>query len=129
MNCWRRFDGRIARRRATALGRSTSGFGPATGAGKPKKPGGNTIRAKWMNAEGAVYTGMLASVLYELDIVSIGYQVPSTVVDAGQVFNPDAFMVTELGAAVLAEKTSPTPSRTTAPAFSAVKVARIALAV
>ncbi|HZU02463.1 MAG TPA: helicase-associated domain-containing protein, partial [Ktedonobacteraceae bacterium] len=86
------------------------GFGPASGSSKPKKPAGSTIRAKWMNAEGAVYTGMLASVLYELGIVSIGYQVPSTVVDAGQVFNPDAFMLTELGAAVLTEKTASTPA-------------------
>jgi hypothetical protein len=86
------------------------GFGSASDSNKQRKPTGSALRAKWMNAEGAVYTGQLASVLYELGIVSIGYQAPSTMVETGQVFNPDAFMLTELGAAVLLENTPPVPA-------------------
>jgi hypothetical protein len=36
-------------------------------------------------------------------MVSLGYHAPSSKVEAGQVFNPDAFMLTEFGAAVLSE--------------------------
>ncbi len=62
-----------------------------------------TMRAKWNSCEGEVYTGMLASTLYEFGLVALGYQQVSPP-EAGKSVNPEAFMLTDVGAAVLSTK-------------------------
>lgn len=57
--------------------------------------------AKWRNADGELYVGLLNSSLYEMGIVQLGYQQPE-LPDADHPRNPDAFMITPLGAAALA---------------------------
>ncbi len=69
-----------------------------------KKPTGPAERAKWMNADAKIYLGSLASTLFELGIVTLGYSKPSE--DDGFSI-PDTFMLTELGAAVLNDTTLP----------------------
>jgi hypothetical protein len=55
----------------------------------------------WREADGEVYIGMLSHVLYELGLVSLGYN--NTVEQPDQEpINPDAFQVSKLGAAVMA---------------------------
>jgi hypothetical protein len=61
------------------------------------------MRLQWMSAEGELYTGLLLSSLYEMGIVNLGYQRPELPDDANPK-NPDAFMITELGAAALASQ-------------------------
>lgn len=56
---------------------------------------------KWRNADGELYVGLLNSSLYEMGIVQLGYQQPE-LPDADHSRNPDAFMITPLGAAALA---------------------------
>lgn len=69
-----------------------------------KKPTGPAERAKWMNADAKVYLGSLASSLFELGIVSLGY----SKLPADDGFNiPDTFMLTELGAAALNDTALP----------------------
>lgn len=58
-------------------------------------------RLKWLSAEGELYTGMLNSSLSEMGIVQVGYML-SELPDAEHPHNPDAFMITPLGAAALA---------------------------
>lgn len=57
-------------------------------------------RAIWNLCEGEVYTGILASTLNELGIVSVGYSQGEALLTE-QPANPDLFMVTELGDKVL----------------------------
>jgi hypothetical protein len=59
------------------------------------------MRLQWMTAEGELYIGLLSSSLYEMGIVNLGYQ-QSEIPDSAHPKNPDAFMITELGAAALA---------------------------
>jgi Helicase conserved C-terminal domain len=59
----------------------------------------SAMRIKWNSCEGEVYLGILASTLYELGVVAVGNRQPPDRED-GPV-NPDAFMLTELGASVL----------------------------
>ena len=61
------------------------------------------MRAKWNSCEGEVYTGMLASTLYEFGLVTLGYQQASQP-EAGKPVNPEFFMLTDVGAAVLSTK-------------------------
>lgn len=56
---------------------------------------------KWRNADGELYVGLLNSSLYEMGIVQLGYQQPE-LPDSDHPRNPDAFMITPLGAAALA---------------------------
>ncbi|HCI81265.1 MAG TPA: hypothetical protein DHW02_16425 [Ktedonobacter sp.] len=60
-------------------------------------------RAIWDLCEGEVYTGILASTLNELGIVSVGYSQSGQAGEplAEQTTNPDVFMVTDLGDKVL----------------------------
>lgn len=71
-------------------------------ADRRKTPG---LRSKWNNCEGEVYIGLLASTLYELGIVALGYS--GKLPEPGKPTNPDYFMVSELGAAVLAKREQP----------------------
>ena len=60
----------------------------------------SAMRARWNSCEGEVYIGLLSSTLYELGIVALGYQEPG-LAETGKFANPDAFMLTDLGAATL----------------------------
>ncbi len=68
------------------------------------------LRVKWNTSEGEVYVGLLASTLYELGIVALGYEGELPPVP-GKPANPTYFMLTELGAAALASS----ETQTTAP--------------
>ncbi|MBV9711024.1 MAG: helicase-associated domain-containing protein [Ktedonobacteraceae bacterium] len=57
-------------------------------------------REKWERGDGETYIGMLASTLYELGIVDLGYD-RSNALETQQQLNPTAFMLTEAGAAIL----------------------------
>ncbi len=59
-----------------------------------------SMHVKWNSCEGELFTGLLNSSLYEMGIVALGYQQPE-LPNADHPKNPDAFMITELGAAVL----------------------------
>jgi Helicase conserved C-terminal domain len=59
-----------------------------------------TILAKWYQVDGEILTGLIASSLYEMGIVALGYDQPGPVQEKKSV-NPVAFMVTDLGAAAL----------------------------
>ena len=84
--------------------RDTYAFRPQNSFYPPKAARkSNETRAIWDLCEGEVYTGILASTLCELGIISVGY---SQNMQAGeslaeQAVNPDVFMVTELGDKVL----------------------------
>ena len=56
------------------------------------------MRARWNSCEGEVYIGLLSSTLYELGIVTLGYQ-DRGLAETDQFANPVAFMLTDLGAA------------------------------
>ena len=58
------------------------------------------LRTKWNSCEGEVYTGLLASTLYELGIVALGYT-SETLPAPGKSLNPDYFMLTDLGATIV----------------------------
>jgi hypothetical protein len=58
------------------------------------------VRSHWDQTDGEILVGMLSSTLYELGIVSLGYDAEA-VPAARNLANPDAFMLTELGAEVL----------------------------
>ena len=68
------------------------------------------LRVKWNTCEGEVYTGLLASTLYELGIVALGYEGELPPVP-GKPANPTYFMLTELGATAL----EPRETQSTAP--------------
>jgi Helicase conserved C-terminal domain len=63
------------------------------------------LRAHWDETDGEIITGMFRSTLYDLGIVSLGYQ-SEVLPSAGEQVNPDSFMLTELGAEVLAGEQS-----------------------
>jgi predicted transcriptional regulator len=58
------------------------------------------LRANWPMTDGEVIAGIFRSTLAELGIVALGYDRP-VLPQPGEAVNPDAFMVTELGAAVI----------------------------
>lgn len=58
------------------------------------------LRRQWDNTDGEIITGIFRSTLAELGIVALGYY-RDTVPSAHENVNPDAFMLTELGAEVL----------------------------
>jgi hypothetical protein len=57
------------------------------------------IRAHWMRTDGELLMGMLSSTLHDLGIISLGYDAGLPANSARE--NPDAIMLTELGAEVL----------------------------
>jgi hypothetical protein len=59
-----------------------------------------TILAKWYAVDGEILTGLIASSLFEMGIVTLGYSQDGPVQEKKPV-NPVAFMVTDLGAAAL----------------------------
>jgi hypothetical protein len=73
---------------------------------KQKKPTSNAERIKWMNNDGQVYLGSLASTLYELGLVTLGFTTKHP--DAGKFELPNTFMITELGSALFAKDTPTT---------------------
>src|SRR5439155_12410056 len=72
------------------------------------------MQTKWNNCDGEVFIGLLSSSLYELGIVSLGYQQPDPPAPEKRV-NPDAFMLSELGVASLSSNVVSLP---TSPASS-----------
>jgi len=68
---------------------------------KPDQRKTGAQHIKWRNADGELYIGLLNSSLFEMGIVQLGYQQPE-LPDANHPRNPDAFMITPLGAAALA---------------------------
>lgn len=58
------------------------------------------LRAQWEQTDGEIVTGIFRSTLAELGIVTLGYD-RETVPAPTESVNPDAFMLTELGAEVL----------------------------
>ena len=81
------------------------------GARKNERTKSAALRAKWNSEEGEIYTGILASSLYEMGIVELAF--PASLVVEGHVKtgNPTAYMLTDLGAAVLStdKKIVPAP--------------------
>lgn len=63
------------------------------------------LRDQWETTDGEIITGMFRSTLYELGIVALGYD-REAVPAAGENINPDAFMLTDLGAEVLTSELS-----------------------
>ena len=63
--------------------------------------------ANWYNLDGQIILGMLSSTLHELGVITLGYQRPQVPEDDEPV-NPDAFMLTDLAAAVLQTKAETT---------------------
>jgi hypothetical protein len=55
----------------------------------------------WREADGEVYIGMLSHVLYELGLVSLGYDQSTDQLDQHRI-NPATFQLSKLGAAVIA---------------------------
>ncbi|HEY7124606.1 MAG TPA: helicase-associated domain-containing protein [Ktedonobacterales bacterium] len=60
----------------------------------------NQLREHWEQTDGEVVAGMLRSSLFEMGIVALGYQ-RDTPLGPTEDTNPDAFMLTELGAVAL----------------------------
>src|SRR5579863_9713589 len=62
-----------------------------------------SLRAKWNSCEGEVYIGLISSTLFEMGLVSLGYQHSNALEANAQhaLTNPDAFMLTDLGARIL----------------------------
>lgn len=60
-------------------------------------------REKWLHQQGEIYIGMLASSLHEFGLIDLGYDRASEQEAEQHHYNPDAFLVNELGAEVLAE--------------------------
>jgi len=67
---------------------------------KPDQRKTSAQHIKWRNADGELYIGLLNSSLFEMGMVQLGYQQPE-LPDSDHPRNPDAFMITPLGAAVL----------------------------
>ena len=67
-----------------------------------------TILAKWYAVDGEILTGLLASSLYEMGIVALGYEQTDPLQEKKAV-NPVVFMVTDFGAAALAASSPETP--------------------
>lgn len=65
------------------------------------------LREHWDATDGEIITGMFRSTLYDLGMVALGYQ-REVVPAANELVNPDCFMLTELGAEVLAGEQSAT---------------------
>ncbi len=63
------------------------------------------LRAQWEHTDGELIAGMFRSTLYELGIVALGYDRESVPM-AEENINPDAFMLTELGAEALTSELS-----------------------
>jgi 2-hydroxychromene-2-carboxylate isomerase len=77
------------------------------------------LRERWDQTDGEVIAGILRSSLAEMGLVALGY-LRETTPAPHETVNPDAFMLTELGAAALGVE-APAPDQTETPAeFPAV---------
>jgi len=77
------------------------------------------LREHWRQTDGEIIVGIVRSSLAEMGLVALGYQ-RETPPALNEVVNPDAFMLTELGAAALGVE-APTAEQTETPAeFPAV---------
>lgn len=63
------------------------------------------LRAQWERTDGEILIGMFRSTLFELGLVALGYD-REDVPMRGEDINPDAFLLTELGAEVLTSELS-----------------------
>ncbi|HEU5349064.1 MAG TPA: helicase-associated domain-containing protein [Ktedonobacterales bacterium] len=63
------------------------------------------LHEHWEATDGEIITGMFRSTLYDLGMVALGYE-RDVVPAANELVNPDSFMLTELGAEVLAGEQS-----------------------
>ncbi len=68
-----------------------------------------TILAKWYAVDGEILSGLLASSLYEMGIVALGYNQTDPLQEK-KPDNPVAFMVTDLGAAALSATPAEIPA-------------------
>jgi hypothetical protein len=89
-------DPYVLRPRQAAMG--VSGFRSA-----------RNMLTNWYNSDGEIIIGMLSSTLYELGIVTLGYQQPQ-LSEKDKPVNPDAFMLTDLATAVLSTGVEPSSS-------------------
>ncbi len=64
----------------------------------------SALRTKWNSSEGEYYVGLLSSSLWEFGVVTLGSQKHA---QTSEFQNPDAFMLTDLGSAVLSEEAKP----------------------
>jgi hypothetical protein len=67
------------------------------------------LRIKWNSEDGEIYTGILASTLYEMGIVELAFPASQVVDGRVKKGNPTAYMLTDLGVAALStdKKTVP----------------------
>lgn len=70
-------------------------------------------RAKWDVCDGELYTGILSYTLYEMGIVSLGYEASKELSELRDEANPSAFMLTEFGATVLSHLQAQSDSKST----------------
>ncbi len=67
----------------------------------------SALRMKWNSSDGEYYIGLLSSSLSEFGMVELGF---SNEARTGELQNPDAFMLTDLGSAVLSKEVKPVVS-------------------
>lgn len=83
---------------------------PETFYRRPKeRPKSKKAYENWLQNEGEVYIGFLASSLYELGLVGLSYALEESL-RAEHPVNPDFWMLTELGAAALDTEVLATPT-------------------
>ncbi len=80
------------------------------GARKSEHTKTKALRTQWNAAEGEIYIGMIASTLYEMGIVEIAFPQSRLPEEQQKRTNPVAFMLTDLGASVLAENKQGAPA-------------------
>lgn len=68
--------------------------------------------SKWLQCDGEYYIGLLSSTLYEMGIVSLGYNRPD-LPTTDEPANPDAFQLTAAGASILSEREESTSQEET----------------
>jgi hypothetical protein len=91
----------LASLRATLQGDDPFVFRPAQRfAGEAGFKYANQLREHWEQTDGEVITGIVRSSLFEMGLVALGYQ-RDTPLAPTEDTNPDAFMLTDLGAVVL----------------------------
>jgi Helicase conserved C-terminal domain len=77
----------------------------------------SSMRTKWSGSDGEYYIGLLSSSLSEFGMVTLGFK-QLTPGETGEHKNPDAFMLTELGSAVLAKEPEPAAQPAVSPLFN-----------
>lgn len=80
------------------------------GARKADRTKTSELRTKWKLSEGETYIGILASSIWEMGLVELGYAQNPLTEDDRHTHNPTQFMLTDVGAAAL---TAQTPEQAT----------------